>query len=395
MTLRLKARALALVAPLLLFVLVTFVTPLTTMFLRSVYDPVVADALPETIAALRDWDQRASPADAAYDALARELERAARDRSVGQVAVRLNRVEGGMRTLVQSAARSLAEAPGASAREKLVGLDPQWAEVATWFAIQQAGERFTARHYLNAVDLDRRPAAGIVRQDEERRIYGALFWRTLWVSLSITLLCLVLGYPVAHLISHARPERQNLLLVLVLVPFWTSLLVRTTSWIVVLGNEGVINSLLAAAGLVSGDARPELVYNMIGTFVAMTHVLLPFMVLPLYSVMRSVPPLHMKAAASLGSGPFRAFWRVYWPQTLSGVGAGSLLVFILAIGFYITPAIVGGSSGQLISNQIAYHMQSSLNQGLAAALGGLLLAGVAVLYLVYDRLVGVDQMKLG
>ncbi len=392
---RTRTRALALVAPLLAFVLVTFVAPLTTMFVKSVHDPVVADALPETLAALRDWDQRAPPSDAAYAALARELERAGRDRTVGQIAVRLNRVEGGMRTLVQTAARTLGDATGTSARERLVGIDPQWGSVATWFAIQRAGQRYTARHYLNAVDLDRSPGAGVVRQDEERRIYVALFWRTLWVSLSITLLCLALGYPVAHLISHARPERQNLLLVLVLVPFWTSLLVRTTSWIVVLGNEGVINSLLVALGLVAGDARPELVYNMIGTFVAMTHVLLPFMVLPLYSVMRSVPALHMKAAASLGSGPFRAFWRVYWPQTLPGVGAGSLLVFILAIGFYITPAIVGGSSGQLISNQIAYHMQSSLNQGLAAALGGLLLAGVGVLYLVYDRLVGVDQMKLG
>lgn len=392
---RTRLRAFILVAPLLAFVLATFVAPLTTMFLRSVYDPVVANALPETMAALQEWDPRGPPGDAAYAALERELANARRDRTLGQVAVRLNRVEGGMRTLVATAARELPDAPGSSAREKLVGIDAQWASVDAWFAIRRAGERFTARHYLNALDFDQAPVEGVVRQDEERRIYVALFWRTLWVSLSITLLCLALGYPVAHFISHARTERQNLLLVLVLVPFWTSLLVRTTSWIVVLGNEGVVNSLLVGLGLVAGDQRPELVYNMMGTFVAMTHVLLPFMVLPLFSVMRSVPPLHMKAAASLGSGAFRAFWRVYWPQTLPGVGAGSLLVFILAIGFYITPAIVGGSSGQLISNQIAYHMQSSLNQGLAAALGGLLLAGVGVLYLVYDRLVGVDQMKLG
>ena len=180
-----------------------------------------------------------------------------------------------------------------------------------------------------------------------------------------------------------------------LVPFWTSLLVRTTSWIVLLQTQGVINDLLAAVGLIADDQRISMIYNMTGTVVAMTHVLLPFMVLPLFSVMRTIPPLYMSAAASLGASFLQAFWRVYWPQTLPGVAAGSLLVFILAIGYYITPALVGGQSGQLISNFIAYHMQTSLNWGLAGALGGILLVSVAVLYLLYDRLVGVERMRLG
>ena len=215
------------------------------------------------------------------------------------------------------------------------------------------------------------------------------------MSLAITILCLILGYPIAHLIAHAPARRANLLLALVLVPFWTSLLVRTTSWIVLLQTQGVINDLLVALGLVADDGRLSMIYNMTGTLVAMTHVLLPFMVLPLYSVMRSIPRLHMSAAASMGATPAQAFRRVYWPQTLPGVGAGSLLVFILAIGYYITPALVGGSSGQLISNMVAYHMQTSLNWGLAAALGAVMLAGVLVLYLLYDRLVGVERMSLG
>ena len=251
------------------------------------------------------------------------------------------------------------------------------------------------RHYLNAVDLQRRPDGSIARQPENRRIYLALFWRTFVVSLGITALCLLLGYPVAHLIAHAPPRRAGLLLALVLVPFWTSLLVRTTSWIVLLQTQGVVNDLLVAVGLVGDDGRIAMIYNMTGTVVAMTHVLLPFMVLPLYSVMRTIPPQQMSAAASLGAGFPHAFRRVYWPQTLPGVGAGSLLVFILAIGYYITPALVGGQSGQLISNFVAYHMQTSLNWGLAGALGGLLLASVAVLYLLYDRLVGVERMRLG
>ena len=169
---------------------------------------------------------------------------------------------------------------------------------------------------------------------------------------------------------------------------------RTTAWIVLLQTQGVINSLLVAVGLVADDGRIAMIYNMTGTFVAMTHVLLPFMVLPLYSVMRSIPPSHLRAADSLGATPFQAFWRVYWPQTLPGVGAGLLMVFILAIGYYITPALVGGSKGQLISNMIAYHMQTSLNWGLAAALAVILLVGIIALYVLYDRVVGIDRMRL-
>ena len=399
---RAQLRALGLVAPLLIFVGVTFVAPLATMLVRSVHDPVVADALPETLALLDAWDGRGPPPEAVYTAAARELERAGTERTVGQVAGRLNRVESGLRSVVTGTARGLARAAGqpeepdaAAARDAMVALDSAWADPATWHAIRTTGDRFTSRHYLNAVDLQRLPDGSVTAQPEERRIYLRLFWRTLAVSGVITLLCLLLGYPIAHLIANAPPRRANLLLVLVLVPFWTSLLVRTTAWIVLLQTQGVLNDLLVAIGLVSDDGRLAMVYNMTGTIVAMTHVLLPFMVLPLYSVMRGIPTDQMKAAASLGATPRQAFLRVYWPQSLPGVGAGSLLVFILAIGYYITPALVGGSDGQLISNMIAYHMQTSLNWGLAAALGGVLLVGVTGLYILYDRLVGVERMGLG
>jgi putative spermidine/putrescine transport system permease protein len=197
------------------------------------------------------------------------------------------------------------------------------------------------------------------------------------------------------MIANSPPKRANVLLLLVLLPFWTSLLVRTTSWIVLLQNQGIVNDFLVAIGLIGDDGRIAMIYNMTGTFVAMTHVLLPFLVLPLYSVMRAIPPAYMNAAVSLGATPFQALRRVYWPQTLPGVGAGCLLTFILAIGYYITPALVGGQSGQLISNMIAYHVQTSLNWGLAAALAALLLGGVTLLYVVYDRLVGIDRIGLG
>ena len=393
--LRPRLRAAGLVLPLVAFVGFTFVAPLATMLVRSVYDPVVADALPRTLGLLNDWDGAGPPAEAVYEAAAIELVKAREDRTLGKIASRVNRVRSGLRSVLTKSARRLRRIESGPWRATMVDTDAAWADARTWHAIRSAGERFTARHYLNALDLQETPGGDVVRQPEERRIYLPLLWRTLWVSLSITALCLLLGYPIAHLIAHAPPRLGNLLLILVLVPFWTSLLVRTTSWIVLLQTQGVLNDVLVALGLIGDDGRLAMIYNMTGTLVAMTHVLLPFMILPLYSIMRAIPPIQMSAAASLGAGPFQAFWRVYWPQTLPGVSAGSLLVFILAIGYYITPALVGGSSGQLISNMIAFHMQTSLNWGLAAALGGILLACVGALYLLYDRMVGIERMRLG
>ena len=392
---RARLRALGLVLPLLLFIVVTFVAPLATMLVRSVHDPVVADALPATVAALAEWDGEDLPPEAAYEAMARELVRAREDRTLGKVAGAVNRVQSGLRSVFTRSARALGRVTGGPWREAMEEIDSAWVDPATWHAVRATGQRFTARHYLNALDMRRLPDGSVARQPEERRIYLTLLRRTLLVSAAITVLCLLLGYPVAHLIAHVPERRANILLALVLIPFWTSLLVRTTAWIVLLQTQGVINDLLVAIGLVGDDGRLAMIYNMTGTIVAMTHVLLPFMVLPLYSVMRAIPHHYMNAASSLGATPAQAFLRVYWPQTLPGVGAGSLLVFILAIGYYITPALVGGSSGQLISNMVAYHMQTSLNWGLAAALGGILLAGVLALYMLYDRLVGVERLSLG
>jgi len=390
-----RLRAALLVLPLMVFIGVTFLAPLANMLVRSVYDPVVAGVLPETLERLRTWNGEDLPDESVYEALAGELLKAREDRTLGQVATRINRVRSGLRSVLTRSARRLRNVDEGPRREAMIGIHEAWGERGTWLALREAGNRYTARHYLNALDLQRDSGGSIVPQPEDRRIYLTLFWRTLLVSLGVTSLCLLIGYPVARLIAHAPPRRAYLLLILVLVPFWTSLLVRTTSWIVLLQNQGVLNDTLVFLGLIADDGRIAMIYNMTGTFVAMTHVLLPFMVLPLYSVMSAIPRVQESAAESLGASPWQSFWRVYWPQTLPGVGAGSLLVFILAIGYYITPALVGGSTGQLISNMIAFHMQSSLNWSLAAALGGILLVCVAGLYVLYDRLVGIERMRLG
>ncbi len=389
-----RLRALFLVLPLVLFVGATFVLPLATMLARSVYDGVVAGALPETLRLLDGWDGEGLPGEDVYEAAARELRQAEEDRVAGRVAGRINRIQGGMRSVVALTARRLPEEVSGSWREAFASVDSAWTRPEAWLAVRAAGERFTARHFLAALDLRLTRDGSVARQDEDRRIYVRLFVRTFMVSFSITGLCLLLGYPLAHFIAHAPPRRAPLLLALVLVPFWTSLLVRTTSWIVLLQGQGVINNILVALGLVADDGRLAMIYNMTGTFVAMVHVLLPFMVLPLYSVMRGIPKSHLSAATSLGAGPVQGFMRVYWPQTLPGVAAGSLLVFILAIGYYITPALVGGSTGQLIANMIAYHMQTSLNWGMASALGGIILICVAGLYLIYERVAGIDPVNV-
>jgi len=384
-----------LVVPLLAFVSITFILPIVDMLFRSVDNPVIAEALPETISLLDEWDETDLPDEAVFETMTRELARAHENKDAGKVATRLNYDLPGTRSLITSTARKAGRITEGPFKEALIKIDKDWGKRETWVTLKQVSEPYTLSFYLSALDLQRNLDNAIVAQPPERQIYVALFIRTLWVSLLITGLCILLAYPISFLMANLPVRFSNLLMILVLLPFWTSLLVRTTSWIVLLQTEGVINDILVWTGIISDEGRLQMIYNMTGTIVAMVHILLPFMVLPLFSVMKTISPSYMRAAKSLGATPARAFWKVYFPQSVPGIGAGSILVFILAVGYYITPALVGGRTGQLISNFIAFHMQKSLNWGLAAALGGILLAGVLLLYWLYNRIVGIDNMKLG
>ena len=248
---------------------------------------------------------------------------------------------------------------------------------------------------MAALDRTYDESGDIVKKREELQIYVDIFWRTLWLSALITGICLILAYPISYLLSVLPLKTSNLLMIMVLLPFWTSLLVRTTAWIAILQSNGIINNVLVWANIIPDDFRPQMIYNQTGTIIAMVHILLPFMVLPLYSVMKTIPPSYMRAARSMGGTWAYSFRKIYLPQTLPGVAAGTLLVFILAIGYYITPALVGGQDGLLISNLIAFHMQKSLNWSLAAALGTLLLLVILVLYWLYNKFIGVDNLKFG
>jgi putative spermidine/putrescine transport system permease protein len=389
-----RARALLFVAPLLIFVAVVFLGPIVMLLERSVAVPDMQSLLPNTAQALGDWHGPDLPAEAAWQAFVLDLRQAQAAGTASKIAAVLNQEISGARTLVIATAR---EAPALAPpfRDALVQRDERWADPALWGTIKRLSSGWTLSYYANALDLRVAGYDAIERQPEGRRIYLALFARTLKVAGLVTLICLLLAYPVAYLLASVSSRTANLLLMLVLLPFWTSLLVRTTAWIVLLQKQGVINDILVWAGIVSDESRVALIYNQAGTLIAMSHVLLPFMILPIYAVMKGVPPAYLRAAMSLGATPLTAFRRVYLPQTMPGVGAGVILVFILAIGYYITPGLVGGDSGALISNLIAYHIQKSLNWGLAAALSTLLLLAVLALYWLYDRIVGIDNLKLG
>ena len=409
---RKRWQAFALVAPLLIFVMITFVSPIAKLLYQSAYNDDFSANMPALSQWFADNPDVVGPPDdeAAWAAAVADIAEARKNRTQGQIGTRINYDLSGSRSLFTKTARSAArlEAPF---RDALIGVDKRWEEPELWGVMRRASYGYTPAFYIKSLDLEQTPAGDIVSVPDNQRIYLDLFWRTIWISALITVLTLILAFPIAHLLATLPLRYSNLLMILVLLPFWTSLLVRTTSWIALLQSQGVLNDLFVTLGVIGNDGfltgllsnfnmidrngRIPMMYNQAGTIIAMTHILLPFMVLPLYSVMKTIPPTYMRAARSLGATQFTAFRKVYFPQTVPGIGAGALLVFILAVGYYITPALVGGAKGTLISNIIAEAMQKWYNWSLAAALGALLLAGVLVLYWLYDRVVGIDNMKLG
>lgn len=397
---RRKRNALLLVAPLFLFVLITFLMPIADMLIRSVDNKITVQILPTTVPLLSKWDALSGklPDEAVFKAFINDVQIAAKAKIINRLGKRLNYEKSGTSSLFRKTGRKLKKFDPtkltATYQETLLKIDKRWGNIGTWQLIQRESSLYTNSHFLSAVDMEN-SAEGIQWKDEDSQIYLNLFKRTLWLSFVITFLTVLLGYPIAYLLASLKTKTSNLLMILVLLPFWTSLLVRTSSWIALLQKEGIVNDFLVAIHLIGEDGRLAMIHNQTGTIITMTHILLPFMILPLFSVMKTINPSYVRAARSMGATSFTAFRRIYFPNTVAGIGAGGILVFILAIGYYITPALVGGTKGTLISNFIAYHISESLNWGLAAALGTLLLLLILVLYILYDKVVGIDNMKLG
>jgi len=383
---------LVLMAPSILFVAALFVLPIALFLFRSVDNGEIRHLLPQTVAAVPGWTEGESPGEPVYAALVEDLRTLRDTPGVGLLGRRLNYAVPGFRGLVTKTVRNLPAADVPLKKDALIAIDGKWAEPAILAVLRQQSGRLTDFYLLTALDLERTPADQLQRVPGEQAIFLDLYGRTLVISLGVTLLCLVIGFPVAAVMAAASPAVANLLLILVLVPFWTSLLVRSTAWVILLQNEGLVNKSLMALGLV--DHPLPLVFNRTGVMVAMVHVLLPYMILPLYSVMKGISINHLRAAASLGASPPRVFRTVYLPLTMPGVAAGCTLVFILSVGFYVTPALVGGPRDQMIGYFIAYFTNSAVNWGLASALGALLLLLVALSYLALGRLVGFDRLRV-
>jgi putative spermidine/putrescine transport system permease protein len=456
-----KSRALLLIAPLLLFIVVTFVAPIVDMLFRSVENEVVSETLPRTVQSLAEWDSTGTelPGEEVFADFYTDMVVAEEFKLHTRLGSRLNYELSGISSLFRSTGRDVgrfdtdiytdqfteadpalgdpaawagwmaspeirsalpltsdaydawtriivevktddpleedlhdfvytalyrdlaagAAPPGfpvvdisgfetVSIKDLFAESDEGWLELDVWQTFATYSPRYTDGYFLNAVDMRNGPDGAEWRPENEQ-IYLTLFLRTMMMSLAITVSCILLGYPIAWLMANLPNRTANVLMILVLLPFWTSLLVRTSAWKVLLQQQGVINDVLVGIGLVDDANRLVMINNATGTIIAMTHILLPFMILPLYSVMKTIPPSYLRAAKSLGATNWTAFWRVYFPQSVPGIGAGSILVFITAIGYYITPEIVGGTRGVFISNRIAFHISSSLNWGLAAAWG--------------------------
>ena len=595
-----KVRALMLIAPLLLFVLLTFILPIADMLFRSVENRIVSDTLSETVVRLEDWDALSgeTPDEAVYESLYYDLFVAAEAKEHTKLGTRLNyeqtgisslfrgsgrkvddigedhvkaierasdgalkdealwfeimtggsnaegntalldaqrlkmeqltsesfaadigfvpgaeiselfprmavaytdfalftavadedvvaeedpwetvfvafahsvQADGGAEALasysgpgaaeLQAAAAAIADLEPIAFKTAFLEIDEDWGDLGNWRTMQTYSPTYTSGYFLNSIDMQKGPE-GAEPRPENQQIYMTLFVRTMIMSLSIMGMCVLLGYPIAWLLANLPDRKANMLMILVLLPFWTSLLVRTSAWKVLLQQQGVINDTLVwyhstwlgqlldpvvnlflngcyafANALVwvwnwviwtwnsiralwhgvetfaieamevqsveyfgwaiDGYERLALINNQTGTVIAMTHILLPFMILPLYSVMKTINPTYLRAAKSLGATNVTAFRRVYFPQSIPGIGAGSILVFILAIGYYITPEIVGGTDGVFISNRVVYDNARSLGGGLAAELGTILLVLVLALYWCYDQIVGIDNVKLG
>lgn len=385
--------AFALAAPLVLFLIVIFVVPIIQMLGAAWIDRSVVDTMPRTSAIIHQWDRDGLPTEEVYEAIGLDMIEGQEERTLAIPARRLNQEQTGFRSLMFSTARALPEEPPESWREVFTEADERWADIDYLVTLQRAANPTTDYYMLYALDLERDLADNIVRQPPEERLYVTLIWRTLNISISVTLICLVMGFPLAFLLTRVEGTLRNVLLILVLLPFWTSLLVRTAAWIVVLQSEGIVNTMLISLGIISEPVR--LIYNRLGVLIVMSQVLLPFMILPLYAVMSGIPASHMRAAQSLGGRPFFAFRRVYLPQTMPGVAAGTLLVFMLSVGYYVTPSLVGGSADQMLSYFIAFYANETINWGLAAALGTILMAIVLVLFLLYSWLFGMNRIRMG
>lgn len=244
--------------------------------------------------------------------------------------------------------------------------------------------------FLSKSFLDPEPTLKHVVHLFTSDVYVRVMWITFKISFTVTVACALLGYPIAYLLSEVSERTRNLLMIMVLIPFWTSLLVRTYAWMVLLGRRGVFNNILTGLGIF--DSPVKMLHNTFAVNVGMIQMMMPFMILAMFSVMKGIDRGLPRAAESLGANKFQAFVRVFLPLSLPGVGAGSLLVFIYSLGFFITPALLGGRKSIMMSMVIEEQVSTLLNWGFASALALMLLVATLFFFLIYSRFFRIEQL---
>lgn len=382
-----QARLFGLVVPLLAFMTVFLFVPVGSLLLRAVQDPEIAQLAPNLQREVRAWDGTGMPPQAVVIAFRDDLAALQRDRRAAIIAKRAAAIDPAFREMIMSAARRAAAEPQ-PAPDDLLQAVPKLREPATWAALRSVFAPFTDTYLLATIDHARDPATGAIRAvAPSEAIFIDTLARTLGISLGVTAICLFLAYPLAYVVVRQNRTMQAIMLTFVLLPFWTSILVRSAAWLVLLQTHGVVNDALISISIISEPLK--LVFSRAGTVLAMVHIQLPFTFLPIYSVMKSIPDDYVRAASSLGAQPGYAFRKVYLPLTLPGVAAGCLLTFILCLGYYITPALLGGPSDQMLSYYVAYYLNQNVNWSMAAAVSLVLLLITLAIYVLYVRMVPV------
>lgn len=382
--------ALGLLTPVAAFLLAAFFIPLLSVLYNSVRGGDADTILPITSEQLRHWDGASILGDNFYQTLADELKDAKANNRVADLARILNYRLPGYRSLVMRTAREVEDLPPPQiSRDSFLAIDKRWGEPTYLAELRNAASPFTDFFILAALDLKHGDSGTIERAPENRRIYLDYLARTLWMCLVVTVFCLLLGYPLAYLVASTTGRTARILLMLVMLSFWTSILVRTAAWVIILRQDGLINGSLQTVGLVSSPL--DLLYNRFSVYLSMVHVLMPFMILPIYSVMKAIPANLLRAAASLGAKPHVVFLQVYLPLTIPGLSAGVLFTYILALGFYITPALVGSAGDQMISSLIARFALGEAHWSMAASLAITLLVSASLIYLVFRRVAPLER----
>jgi putative spermidine/putrescine transport system permease protein len=371
---------LLLLLPAILLVAVTVIYPFILILSNSVLNSTAPAILPQTTEQIARW-QPGTPIDPAlHSALTDDLLNANKSRILSRAALVLENEQYGLRELLTRTGNRLREQADQGQHPDILAAATEWADEKWWRALKRGLSPYTLTHLLHVTDFYYDRQGQLAAVPDNQAIFMPALQRTLVISVLVTLLCLVLAYPIAWVLSSGSRRWQSFMLICVLLPFWTSLLVRTSAWIVLLQRQGVLNDALLALGMSS--ERLQLIYNRTGVLTAMVHILLPFMILPVYAAMNNIPGFQLRAGLSLGASPMTVFRRVLFPQTVPGLRTGSIIVFVMALGFYITPALVGSPSDQMIAGFISIYLNERLDWGTASSLAILLSSTMALGYLV-------------